>query len=263
MVTIGQQLRKTRRKLALNKSQMAKHIISVSFYSGVENNTTSISASNLIRLLRYHDQSIIKFMQPFANNVLSLPIYENKINEAFQRKDITRLQQLKDKTNFKMIHQIIDLKLNELGQNTKISFLSPDVTRLKHDMLQIENFDANYLWVFLNIMNYYEFTDLEGLMGSIFNKYRNSSEYDPTTLKFLVEIAVNYLKICYSYQDTKFEMKKAIDFVKSLPNIVDIFNEKLVITYFEVIINKDDKTAIEIFQLVQNIGYNIAFLVRT
>ncbi|EEJ72946.1 helix-turn-helix domain-containing protein [Lactobacillus ultunensis] len=255
MVTIGQQLSKTRRKLVLNKSQMAKHIISVSFYSRVENNTTTISATNLIRLLRYHDQSIIKFMQPFANNALSLQIYESKINEAFQRKDITKLQQLKSKMNFKMIHQIINLKLNELEQNAKTR--SPDVTHLKHDMLQIENWDANYLWVFLNIMNYYEFTDLEGLIGSIFNKYRNSSQYDPTTLKFLAEIAVNYLKICYSNQDTKFEMKKAIDFVKSLPNTVDIFNEKLVITYFESVINKEDKTAIEISQLAQNIGYTI------
>lgn len=133
MVTIGQQLSKTRRKLVLNKSQMAKHIISVSFYSRVENNTTTISATNLIRLLRYHDQSIIKFMQPFANNALSLQIYESKINEAFQRKDITKLQQLKSKMNFKMIHQIINLKLNELEQNAKTR--SPDVTHLKHDML--------------------------------------------------------------------------------------------------------------------------------
>lgn len=144
--------------------------------------------------------------------------------------------------------------LYKLGED-----LDCDVKRLKFQLrqsiFQVDEWDANYLWLFENTMDLYSFKDLEGLVNSVFNHYRNQANYDTNILKILAKIAVKYLFICQEYKREDFEDKKAIDFLVGMPVDSEIFFEKIEGQYFKAKLDKNQKLMEEITDFCKRIYY--------
>lgn len=184
MVTVGEQLRKTRKSIGLSQKEMADGIVSVSSYSRVENDLSTISATGLVQLLSKHDLSIIEFLQDFGDIEPHNLFFERKISSAFLKQDATELKKIKadPKLNNQLARDVIDLILSRLGENTDGDLKRKQVN-LKHTLLRIDEWDASYLWLFLNVMDLYSFSDLEDLINSIYVHYRNRCDYSNAALK--------------------------------------------------------------------------------
>lgn len=65
MMTIGNQLRKTRILIGLTQKQMSDGIMSEPFYSRIENDRDEINICDLIKILNKAQVSMYDFFQPF------------------------------------------------------------------------------------------------------------------------------------------------------------------------------------------------------
>ncbi|WP_103662144.1 hypothetical protein [Lactobacillus sp. HT06-2] len=125
--------------------------------------------------------------------------------------------------------------------NVSVADLSKMQTNLKHTILQIDKWDASYLWLFLNMMDLYSFSDLEGLMSSIFNHYKNDDNYTNSSLKILAGIVVKYVFICKQHDLVEVEMQKNLEFLDELSHDPAIFVEKLFGQYFKAELDHNEQ----------------------
>lgn len=260
MITVGEKLRKTRISIGLSQRKMAAGVINTSFYSRVEHDINTISATSLIKLLAKHDLSVIKFMQDFGNVAPHNLFYERKISSAFLKQDADELKRIKADSNLnnQLTRDVIDLILDRLGAEHHVD-LNKLKMRLKHTILQIDEWDASYLWLFLNVMDLYSFNDLGSLIGSIFNHYKNRHNYNATALKILAGIAVKYLFICQGHKQAKGEIKKSLDLLEELPAYPEIFVEKLFGQYFKAKLNNNQELLNQVSIFLEKGNYEYYF----
>lgn len=80
MVTVGQQLRKTRMFLGITQEEMAKGIVATSFYSRVERDKVDININDLILILNENHVSLRDFFEKFNDNFYQGLNFELSIN---------------------------------------------------------------------------------------------------------------------------------------------------------------------------------------
>ena len=85
---IGEHLKKVRNSKNLTQKEMAAGIVNRSFYSRVENGSSSITADNLMKILYRHELSMTNFLYNFGNTKPKLGVYQDRITAAYINKDI-------------------------------------------------------------------------------------------------------------------------------------------------------------------------------
>ena len=91
---IGEHLKKVRNSKNLTQKEMAAGIVNRSFYSRVENGSSSITADNLMKILYRHELSMTDFLYNFGNTKPKLGVYQDRITAAYINKDIVTLKEI-------------------------------------------------------------------------------------------------------------------------------------------------------------------------
>ena len=91
---IGEHLKKVRNSKNLTQKEMAAGIVNRSFYSRVENGSSSITADNLMKILYRHELSMTDFLYNFGNTKPKLGVYQDRrdcqifcVNSSFSQID--------------------------------------------------------------------------------------------------------------------------------------------------------------------------------
>lgn len=255
MVTVGEKLRLTRLSLGLSQTEMAKRSISRSFYSRVETNESNINVGDIISILNTQGISVVDFFADFVNNHSHKRSFQEKITFSFNIKDIDGLKQLKadpDLTDI-MIKQTLEYMINKLLGKSSITPI--DKKSLKHDILQFDKWDEESLWIFSNVMDLYKFSELQGMVNSIFNHFEKSEIYEGYSLELIALIAVRYLQLCFKQKNATLEIKKTCDYLKKLPCSNRIFFFKLAGNYYKAMSDGNQKDARNISELIKDCGY--------
>lgn len=81
MVTVGQQLRKTRMFLGITQEEMTKGIVATSFYSRVERDKVDININDLILILNQNHVSLRDFFEKFDGDLDQKISFDLSIND--------------------------------------------------------------------------------------------------------------------------------------------------------------------------------------
>ncbi|MDH5100060.1 helix-turn-helix domain-containing protein [Lactobacillus kefiranofaciens] len=242
-MNIGEKLKKLRLSLGLNRKQFAHGIINESYLAYVENNKGEIRANDLIAILSKNSFSIINFLADFGNTESYFSLYEYEANNAFFVQDIKRLQQLESSCKSTLIKEVIRLMIAKLNGNLK-EFPSQIKAEIKKSFWEMESRSTDSLWVLSNIMEIYDFDDLEGLVNSVFHSFNEFSGYNDETIKLLASITLNYLEICLSQDNIdEHEVERTKSYLSKLPSISLIAFEKIKGKYFLAVHYSDYRVA--------------------
>lgn len=244
-MTIGEQLKATRKMLGLTQMQMCQNVISESFYSKVERDKSRIDTDDLIQILNNHKVSLYDFFAPFDKHSINRKMVNAEIIYAFNRRDIKELKSIQAKIlNDEKLTLRIKLMI-ALLQN-KIAQL-PDQLRqeIRFNTLQIGNWNKEALWELSIIIDLYDFDELTILLDSIFTQYSEIDTNDQEVVALLATIFVNYLVKC----------QKVINYIENLKSNPDIALVKIVGKYYQALIDQDKINANKIRGLLVNSGY--------
>ena len=91
---IGEHFKRVRNSKNLTQEQMAAGIVNRSFYSRVENGSSSITADNLMKILYKHGLAMTEFLRDFDTSESNIETYQDKITVAYINKDILALKDI-------------------------------------------------------------------------------------------------------------------------------------------------------------------------
>lgn len=253
---IGQRLKDIRLSLGLSQKEMVEGIMDRSSYSRIESGKTLIGISSLLKILELHQISILDFFGEWGEVKAKNRDYENAATDAFLRGDVELLTSLKNDPTYTAVKvkHVIGLMIAELTDDVRC-FPSRIKRELKYNVLQIGEWDSNSLWILAHSMILYKFKDLEGLVGSVFNKFKNPKDYDDQVLRLVALGAVNYLQICLKQKEANYEIEKTLAYLKELPNLPVIMLEKMAGEYFSAKMHDDHETLKEIEMVLEEGGY--------
>ena len=91
---IGEHFKRVRNSKNLTQEQMAAGIVNRSFYSRVENGSSSITADNLMKILYKHGLAMTEFLRDCDTSESNIETYQDKITVAYINKDILALKDI-------------------------------------------------------------------------------------------------------------------------------------------------------------------------
>lgn len=252
---VGKKLKELRHLLTLTQDDMAQGIMSRSFYSRVENGISSPGVNEMIALLKMHDVSVVNFLED-EDQVNLREKYQDQVILAYFKRDLNKLKQLRDVSELnnrrdKFAIKMLIAKLE--GKETE--FTSVLRRKMKHAFFEMKDLNKNILWLLLVYMNLYEFDELGSLMDVIFSRYEKSKNLDRRTLQLMASICVSYLKRCSQQDENDFEFMQAERVLAEVPNIADVFLQKLIGQYFIFKRREQDEWAEFVKELIAECGY--------
>lgn len=250
-MTIGEELKRQRLSLGLNRKQFANGIINDSYLAYVENGKSEIRASDLIAILKQNKLSIFSFLANLGDVQTSLAFYEQKADAAFFDHDLLQLKKLSNSCLNMMIKDVMQLMIAKLNDNLA-NFPNCIKSRIKKTLWETESWTPDSLWIFSNAMEIYNFDELEGLVSSLIHNFSKFSKYDDRIIKLLATIMLHYLQICLSQGEVhESEVMKASSYLEELPAISIIAFEKMKGKYLLAIYHADDQTATKINKVLK------------
>ena len=219
---IGDRLKQLRLLQGKSQKEMIDGCLDRSFYSRVENNKNSIVTEDLINILRSNNISVVDFFNGFGDIQPKSRVYQEKVERAFAQKDIDELQAIRGDATFtnQIIKDVAGLLIAKLENKTDEYEKLRE--KFKKYIYHLDKWDEDSLWILSYTMFVYDFSDLEGVVDSIFNKYQHDRVNDSEIVYLLAQIAVNYLKICSKQDKVKAQVQKTLTFLDALPNISEI-----------------------------------------
>ena len=254
LMTIGEQLKKTRNMLELTQLQMSAGIITGSFYSRVERGQSKINAADLIKILNSHKVSLYDFFEPFEKDNFSKKTIDYKIYSAFDSKNIGELKNIQKKvsSNSKAFLQI---QLMIAILQDRVDALPEDLHQdMQHKILQIGSWNKKSLWELSLTMNLYETNELSILLGSVFEKFAEIDFEDNEVLIPLANILINYLVSSYQ-QNYLSKCQEVLKYLDKLPANPQIALPKILGKYYQAKIAGDNNKADAIQRLLVKSGY--------
>lgn len=258
MLTIGKRFKEVRTILGLNKTEMAANVVNRTFYGRIENNQNKISTKNFFALLEAHQIPILCFLRGLGDVEPKNKKYRQQISNAYEQKDLKRLQTIKKKKSFndQKMQLIVTWLLADL-EDKKQNFPVAQRGKLKYHLFKNWHWDNNSLWIFSLSMNLYNFHELQGIVDSIFNHYQTNTD-DEERLEILSNIAVSYLVLCDQKEDHD-EVQRSINFLNHLPSSALIALQKLVGQAFAAKYQRDKETYKVLQSVIAENGYNYIF----
>lgn len=247
---VGDGLKKLRKENELTQRAMVVSIMDHSAYARVEANRSRVGSENFIKIFQRNNFSIVDFLKNFGDTSFKNKKYQDQVMLAYLRKDKVALEKLvaDPKLNISYIKWSIELMLDNLNERSINQKL---IAKLKNTMLKIDNWDENSLWILLVIMPEFEFQDLNSLVDSIFNNFKYYSGKNVELINVLASVAVAYLEICQREDCDNLKCRKAINLLRDLPAISEIFLQKILGTYYEAKCDGNQKLADKITNFIK------------
>ena len=205
---IGKKLKQLRLLQGKTQREMSNNYFDRSFYSRIENGENSIAAEDLIKILQKNNISIVDFLCEYGDIRPKEQIYQRRIENAYALKDIDKLKEIKNDTKYtnQIVKYIIELMIAKL-ENKPEKY--PELRRnFKKYIYNLNKWDESSLWILEYSMFIYNFSDLEGIIDSIFNKYQNTELMNDRVIQLLAKISTNYLNICLQQKKLKYKSKR-------------------------------------------------------
>lgn len=256
-MTIGEELKRQRLSLGLNRKQFANGIINDSYLAYVENGKSEIRASDLLAILKQNKLSVLSFLASLGDVQTSFAFYEQEADAAFFDHNLLKLKKLSDSCPNTVIKDVMQLMIAKLNDNFA-NFPNYIKAKIRKTLWETESWTPDSLWIFSNAMEIYNFDELEGLVSSLIHNFSKFSKYDDRIIKLLATITLNYLQICLSQGKVQEqEVIKASDYLAKMPAISIITFEKMKGKYLLAIYRADNQTAAKIDKVLKKSIWNI------
>lgn len=242
---ISEALKETRQNLGLSQKNFIGDIISPSQYSRIENGTQEINLSTVLKLLTTNHvnvETFIKKLLPDYSNSQSEISYQ--VMKVYYDQDIKQLKylvnqiddndmDLKLRTKLALIY--LENKQGQIDSKTKKQIINEFIKR--EDWTQ----STTTLHLLEQSMLIFDFDQISLLMNSIFRKYDSIIQDQSFIVQDRISgICVNYLYVCYQNKDNV-QAQKALDLLKKIPKIPELFIYQLLIKYYEALFKGDTK----------------------
>lgn len=242
-MTIGSLLRQYRQEAGKTQRAWIGDIVSPSFYSKIEKNTTRISAQDLIEILRYNHIDLASFFSKLdyrskSEDELKKNVISKSI-DAYYKFDIDQLSAIKNAIAKSAVHNKEDLilKLNTLiyTANSSPEKLSlKEKQQLKNKFYNEDNLDQESLKNFCNYMYFFDFTSNLTITKKIFKKFSRSND---EKIQFLVlGILINMIGISIKHQSYE-NATQMITMSKKVPTKPSTCFSKMVLFLLENLIS--------------------------
>ena len=243
LMTIGNLLRQYRQEAGKTQRAWIGDIISPSFYSKIEKNTTRISAQDLIEILRYNHIDLASFFSKLdyrskSEDELKKNVISKSI-DAYYEFDIDQLSAIKNAIAKSAVYNKEDLilKLNTLiyTANSSPEKLSlKEKQQLKAKFYNEDNLDQESLKNFCNYMYFFDFTSNLTITKKFLKKFGRSND---EKIQFLVlGILINMIGISIKHQSYK-NARQLIKISKKIPTKPSTCFSKMVLFLLENLIN--------------------------
>ena len=225
---IGEHFKRVRNSKNLTQEQMAAGIVNRSFYSRVENGSSSITADNLMKILYKHGLAMTEFLRDCDTSESNIETYQDKITVAYINKDILALKDI-----------YLHFKYEDVRTKRLLKFLIAELNatatrkqfkKLSYIIFKQNKWDEETLWLIFHIMDWHEMSDLRDLIDAVIKKfnYKNSTE---RMKQLMIRIAIRYLAICFKRDKDDSKAQDIINRLKSLPNTADMRLYKIITVY--------------------------------
>ena len=242
-MTIGNLLRQYRQEAGKTQRAWIGDIVSPSFYSKIEKNTTRISAQDLIEILRFNHIDLASFFSKLdyrskSEDELKKNVISKSI-DAYYEFDIDQLSAIKNAIAKSAVHNKEDLilKLNILiyTANSSPEKLSlSEKQQLKAKFYNEDNLDQESLKNFCNYMYFFDFTSNLTITKKFLKKFGRSND---EKIQFLVlGILINMIGISIKHQSYK-NARQLIKISKKIPTKPSTCFSKMVLFLLENLIN--------------------------
>lgn len=260
-MTIGQALKKERKKLGLSQMQMAAGIISRAQYGKVENDIHDISAKKLIELLNRHNIDVNNFFAGLSDSStkeIRQSSFIHDLKEAFFSQDTLKLDQLLNASE--KLHLSQDLQYQVILPKAMLAQNMENIpTEVKHylqsRLFEKENWteDAMLLSFFGNAMMILSPDYLDLHIAQIFKKYKQINQFPLFMQNLIASIGLNYLFYTHSRPNSALwaECFKIIELLSPDPSL---FEYRLVSLYFKAYSAHNDTQLQLIKYLLQESG---------
>lgn len=247
---IGEHFKRVRNSKNLTQEQMAAGIVNRSFYSRVENGSSSITADNLMKILYKHGLAMTEFLRDFDTSESNIETYQDKITVAYINKDILALKDI-----------YLHFKYEDVRTKRLLKFLIAELNatatrkqfkKLSYIFFKQNKWDEETLWLIFHIMDWYEMSDLRDLIDTVIKKfnYKNSTE---RMKQLMIRIAIRYLAICFKRDKDDSKAQDIINRLKSLPNTADMRLYKIITVYYDKLFSHKYDEASDIANILNNI----------
>lgn len=211
---IGEALKKKRKELGLTQTEMVGNVLTKSYYSKIERGIHEINAVDLMKILNLHDISVSNFFEEIkqseSNNNLKIRNYLRQLHEAYYHKNLRKIIQLKYalRNEKNKSDEILDLEANaeliEANFTGNLKLISEDdVKRIKNRIFKTENWTEDELRLLAIAMPIFNIDELNFIISSIFDRYKNINELSNSLREKISAIAVNFLEYSYRCQNGK------------------------------------------------------------
>lgn len=266
---IGSKLKRLRHELGLTQTEMAAGVISVSFYSKVERGFHDIGAEELIEILRKHNISFQEFFseetKENANkkkvNLLMNQLVKaaNEDNDSEIDKIINEFENISPQTTF-IESLILQAKIisNTHDKHSLESLSAEDKKKIKQLVFQKDTDENDYLRIVLisNVIQIYNIDEATFLINSIIRRYHNVTEVEKKVVVALSVLMINYIDLCFQRNKSNL-CQVAINYIKKLPNIIELTFSKILGKYYEDIIHNNEEEASKIKEVLIIAGYDV------
>ena len=253
---IGEKLRQIRLLQGKTQKEMNGNYFDRSFYSRIENGENNIAAKDLIKILQKNNISVVDFLCDYGDIRPKEQIYQRRIENAYALKDIDKLKEIQNDTKYtnQIVKSIIELMIAKLENKSE---KYPKLRRtFKKYIYNLNKGDESSLWILEYSMFIYNFSDLEGIIDSIFNKYQNTKLMSDKVIQLLAKISTNYLNICLQQKKGGIQIKKTLNFIDKLPSIDEIAIYKICSAFYRAMLSKKNEDCKNILDVLNECGCN-------
>ncbi|RMC47312.1 helix-turn-helix domain-containing protein [Lactobacillus sp. ESL0228] len=245
-MTIAELLKSYR--LAAGKTQKAwiGDIVSPSFYSKIEKNTTRISASDLIEILNYNQVNLADFFSQVTNQEKNVSLTVKELNDriisAYYHNNLSQLKKIKHELASTLLvkQEKIALILDAciaLISGSDTQFTEEEKMASKSLFFSTENFDQNSLIIFCNFMYFYDFDSNLVITKKIIKQFQNSSNIEIQYL--LLAILSNMITMCIE-NHVYHQAKELLIMAQKIPTQPETCFLRIAILILENLINYHD-----------------------
>ena len=253
---IGEKLRQIRLLQGKTQKEMNGNYFDRSFYSRIENGENNIAAKDLIKILQKNNISVVDFLCDYGDILPKEQIYQRRIENSYALKDIDKLKEIQNDTKYtnQIVKSIIELMIAKLENKSE---KYPKLRRtFKKYIYNLNKWDKSSLWILEYSMFIYNFSDLEGIIDSIFNKYQNTKLMSDKVIQLLAKISTNYLNICLQQKKGGIQIKKTLNFIDKLPSIDEIAIYKICSVFYRAMLSKKNEDCKNILDVLNECGCN-------
>ena len=265
-IKIGKELKRVRKSMRLSQTEMARGVLSTSYYSKIERGLNDIQTQDLIDFLKQHGLRASAFLERLEDedneNDLAHKnlMWQKQFQDAYYHQQIERLEDLKteirkykdqSQNTFNLyalvVFSIASLKkqINQISENIK--------QRVRQIVFDSDEWSESTLQIFAMTMMIYDPEDMDILVNSIFKSYRNVSNLSGRLQEIISAIAVNYLANVY-VQGRKVNLKLVYHFISELPEIPRNAFAKIIANYYRACFAGEDSEADQIIKFMRNNG---------